>query len=168
MGINIQTIKDIKPYFLLRLGKRYPETEISAITSIIIKTLFGASKLQALTMTGNPVPVNKRKEIIRICNELSNGKPLQYILGETDFYNCTIRVDGSTLIPRPETEELVDLIIRENKGKEPVILDVATGSGCIAIALAVNLPGASVYAFDLSSGAIDKAKENDVLNFRII
>ena len=164
MSVNIQTIKDIKPFLLNRLGEIYPETEINAITNIIIKTLFGTSKLQAMLMPELKITSVKKKEISRICEELRSGKPLQYVLGETSFYNCTIRVDKSTLIPRPETEELVDLVIKENKDKIPAILDIATGSGCIAIALAVNLPGAEVSAFDISADALEKAKENALLN----
>lgn len=164
MGINIRTFKDIKPYFTGRLSGIYPEPEIGAILNIIIKTLSGVSRLQAMTMPENVVPVKLRKELMSICKELAGGKPLQYILGETSFYNCTIKVDGSTLIPRPETEELVDLIIRDNKGKKPVILDVATGSGCIAIALALNLPGSEVRGFDKSEQALLKAKENALYN----
>lgn len=164
MGINIRTIKDIKPYFTNRLRQVYPEPEIGAITNIIIKTLFKVSRLQAMTMPEKAVPANLKKELSRICEELLSGKPLQYILGETSFYNCTIMVDRSTLIPRPETEELVDKIIKENKGKEPLILDVATGSGCIAIALSVNLPGAVIKAFDIAHDAVRKAEENALLN----
>lgn len=164
MGINIRTIKDIKPYFADRLGELYPDTEITAIVSIIIRTIFNVSRLQAMSMADNQLSTRQSRELERICRELRSGKPLQYVIGETSFYNCTIRVDSSTLIPRPETEELVDLIIRDNKGKTPSVLDIATGSGCIAIALAVNLPGSEVTAFDLSPAAIAKAKENAALN----
>jgi release factor glutamine methyltransferase len=95
---------------------------------------------------------------------LKTGKPLQYILGETNFYNCIIKVNNETLIPRPETEEFVDLIVKENKGFRGTILDVGTGSGCIAVALAINLPGSMVTGIDISEGAIALARENAALN----
>ena len=105
-----------------------------------------------------------QKRLSEYTEELKTGKPIQYILGETTFYNCTIKVNSSTLIPRPETEELVDLIIRENKGYQGNIIDFGTGSGCIAIALAANLPSAVLTGIDISDEAISIARENAVLN----
>jgi release factor glutamine methyltransferase len=164
MSVNIQRIKDIRQYLYYELGEIYPEPEIHAIANIITKTLFRQTKLQILAFPENPVTGKTKKEIIRICHELKKGRPLQYIIGETEFYNCKIRLNSATLIPRPETEELVDLIIRDNKGVLIRILDIGTGSGCIAIALAVNLPGAEVSGFDISGEAVIKARENAVLN----
>jgi release factor glutamine methyltransferase len=178
MSIKIQTIKDIRPYLAEELKSLYPDHEISAISSLIIKTLFSLTKLHYLAMPETSVSRQNEIKIIRICRELKQGRPLQYILGETCFYNCRIRVNSETLIPRPETEELVDLIIKENKGFRGNILDIGTGSGCIAIALAVNLPGAGVTGTDISPGALSLASENaksnnadvrflesDILNF---
>jgi release factor glutamine methyltransferase len=164
MGVNIQTIKDIKLYLLNELGESYPEKEIYAFSNIITKTLLGHSKLHTLAFPENIVSQKNKKEIIRICKELKVGRPLQYILGETSFYNCTIKVNNSVLIPRPETEELTDLIIKENHGFAGSVLDIGTGSGCIAIALAVNLPGASVSALELSDEAITIARVNAEMN----
>jgi release factor glutamine methyltransferase len=96
--------------------------------------------------------------------ELKTGKPIQYVVGETQFYNCTIKLNSSTLIPRPETEELVDLIIKENKGYTGNIIDFGTGSGCIAIALASNLPSSVVTGIDISGEAIKIAEENAARN----
>jgi len=164
VGVNIRTIKDIKFYLSGELNGLYPDPEIRALTAIIIRTLFKVSKLHTLALPETPVNQEQSNEIIRICRELKRGKPIQYITGETNFYNCLIRVNRETLIPRPETEELVDLIIKENKGFRGSILDIGTGSGCIAIALARNLPGSSVTGIDISEGAIAKARENASLN----
>ena len=142
----------------------YPEPEINALNTIIIKTLFGISRLHSLTQPNDPVSRKKADEIIRICNELKKWKPLQYILGETSFYNCVINVNPDVMIPRTETEELVDLIIKENKGYSDAILDVGCGSGCISIALAVNLPGSKVTGIDICKGAVKTSEENAVLN----
>jgi release factor glutamine methyltransferase len=168
MNHNIRTIKDIKPHLTRELIKIYPEPEINALATIIIRTLFGVSRLHAITQPQEPLSKKKVDEIIAICNELRSGKPLQYILGETSFYNCVIRVNPDVMIPRPETEELVDLIIKENRGYRGKILDAGCGSGCIAIVLAVNLPGTKVTGIDVSEGAIRISQENALLNNAVV
>jgi release factor glutamine methyltransferase len=164
MGVNIQTIKDIRFYLAKELNDIYEEPEISALASIIIKTVIGTSKLHQLYMERQPVTIRQSRRITEICKELTTGKPLQYILGETNFYNCVLKLNSATLIPRPETEELVDLIIKENKGSHRNIIDFGTGSGCIAIALSSNLPGSVVTGIDISDEAITIARENALLN----
>ena len=164
MGVNIQTIKDIRFYLAKELEKIYQEPEISALSNMIIKTVTGIQKLHQLYMKEQIVTRQQAETIINICKDLKTGKPIQYILGEISFYDCVIKVTGSTLIPRPETEELVDLIVRENKGYQGTIIDIGTGSGCIAVALAVNLPGAVVTGIDISDEAIMIARENAQLN----
>jgi release factor glutamine methyltransferase len=164
MCVNIHTLKDIRPYLSGELASIYPETEINAFANIIMKTLFKVSKLHILTLPECRLTEKNANKVISICRELKMGKPLQYILGETCFYNCLIKVNSATLIPRSETEELVDKIVKENKGFRGTILDIGTGSGCIAIALAVNLPGTRVLGFDISEGAISLARENALLN----
>jgi release factor glutamine methyltransferase len=163
MSFKIQTIKDIKLYLEQELNGLYPETEIIAFSNII-KTKFRFTKLQVFTFPESPLTGKQATEIIRICRELKTGSPIQYIIGETSFYNCIIKVNNSTLIPRPETEELVDLIIKENVGFTGSILDIGTGSGAIAIALAVNIPGSTVTGTDISDPALEVARENAALN----
>jgi release factor glutamine methyltransferase len=92
--------------------------------------------------------------------ELSKGKPVQYVLGEADFCGMKFSVNSSVLIPRQETEELVHLIIGESSLDAPVILDIGTGSGCIAITLAKFIKGSVVVATDVSEGALNTAKRN--------
>lgn len=164
MGVNIQTIKDIRFYLSKELKEIYDEPEISSLSNIIIKTVIGLTKLHELYITEKSVTGIQAGKIIEICNELKTGKPIQYILGKTIFYDCIIRVNSSTLIPRPETEELVDLIIKENRHFKSNIIDIGTGSGCIAIALAANLKDSVVTGMDISGDAINLAKENAVLN----
>jgi len=142
----------------------YPREEVKALSSIIIMTVFGVSGLHVLAVPEYPVTITDSIRITAICRDLKLGKPLQYILGETSFYNCTIKVNPDVLIPRPETEELVDLIIKENKDFRGTILDVGTGSGCIAVALAVNLPGAKVTGIDNTEDAVRISSENAKLN----
>ena len=164
MAVNLQTIKDIRNYLARELRDTYPQEEINAITNIINYTIAGIEKLHFLSENQIPVSREVEEKIVAICNELKKGKPIQYILGETTFYNCKIKVDCNTLIPRQETEELVDLIIRENMGFCGNLIDIGTGSGCIAIALAVNLPESKITGIDISEGAVNKARENAKLN----
>lgn len=164
MGVKLLTIKDIRSYFNRELGHLYNENETGALARIIIKTITGVPGLHQLNDPMQEIDPGKAPEIIRLCMELKTGKPYQYIIGETVFYNCTIKVNPSVLIPRPETEELADLIIKENRGFSGEIIDFGTGSGCIAIALAANLPEAEVSGIDISESAIELARENTKLN----
>jgi release factor glutamine methyltransferase len=100
-----------------------------------------------------------------VLHELEQQKPIQYIFGHTHFYGLEFEVNSFTLIPRPETEELVEWIIHENKNRGQIkILDIGTGSGCIAISLAKNLPDAQVFAVDVSGEALAVAKKNAANN----
>ncbi len=164
MGVKIQTIKDIRFYLAKELAGIYKETEIRALADIIIKTVFGITKLHQLYNAEYMVTGIQTEKFYKLAVELKTGKPIQYILGETIFYNCTIKLNGSTLIPRPETEELVDLIVRENKGYQGNIIDFGSGSGCIAIALAANLLQSTLTGIEISADAIRIAEENAVLN----
>ncbi|PXY42476.1 peptide chain release factor N(5)-glutamine methyltransferase [Flavobacterium cheongpyeongense] len=100
--------------------------------------------------------------------ELKKEVPVQYLLGKTNFFGLDFEVNQNVLIPRPETEELVEWIINENKHNDKLkklkILDIGTGSGCIAVSLAKNLPNAEVYAMDVSKKAINTAKKNALNN----
>jgi release factor glutamine methyltransferase len=164
MSVNIQTIKEIRPFLARELAGIYPDTEIGAFAIIIIRLLVRTPRIHISGLPESPLTQKQAEQVFSICKDLKTGKPIQYVLGETSFYNCTIKVNGETLIPRPETEELVDLIVKENKGFRGTILDIGTGSGCISIALALNLPGTTVTGFDISEGAIALARENSKLN----
>jgi release factor glutamine methyltransferase len=164
MGIKIQTIKDIRFYLRGELEGAYPEHEIRSITNIILRNVLEITKMHQAYLSDKSVNSLQSAKIVAICDELKTGKPIQYILGETIFYECLIKLNSSTLIPRPETEELVDLIIGENKGYKGKIIDFGTGSGCIAIAIASNLPGSIVMATDISEEALMIAAENSSLN----
>jgi release factor glutamine methyltransferase len=164
MGVKIQTIKDIRFYLAKELAGVYNEPEIRALADIIIKTVLGITKLHQLYDGAYMVTGIQTEKFYKLTAELKTGKPIQYILGETTFYNCTIKVNGSTLIPRPETEELVALIVRENKEYEGNIIDFGTGSGCIAIALAANIPLSALTGIEISDDAIRIAQENAFLN----
>jgi release factor glutamine methyltransferase len=164
MGVKIQTIKDTKIFISGELNGIYEEQEISGLTNIILRSVTGVSKLHQLFITDHSLSKLQANRIREIICDLKTGKPIQYILGETTFYDCKIKLNSATLIPRPETEELVQLIINENRGYNGDIIDFGTGSGCIAVALAVNIPGAEVTGIDISAEAINVARENALLN----
>jgi release factor glutamine methyltransferase len=164
MGVKIQTIKDIRFYLAEELTGIYNSSEIRVLADLLIKTATGRTKLHHLYDSNYHVSTSEASQIIEFTNQLKTGKPVQYVVGETIFYDCKIKLDSSTLIPRPETEELVDLIIRENIDYDGSIIDIGTGSGCIAIALAVNLPLAELTGIDISENALRIAGENAKIN----
>ena len=164
MGVKIQTIKDIRFYLSRELAGIYKEPEIRVLADILIKTVTGITELHDLYDKSYVITEKQAGKFLGITEELKTGRPIQYITGETTFYNCAIKVNNSTLIPRSETEELVDLIIKENRDYKGEIIDIGSGSGCIAIALAVNLPSARVTGIEISDDAISIARENAVSN----
>jgi release factor glutamine methyltransferase len=107
-----------------------------------------------------PLPSGDFERLQHIIGELLNGRPLQYILGYAWFHDLKLAVNDTVLIPRPETEELTDYILKDCPFPEPFILDIGTGSGAIAVTLAKKLPAANVYASDISDKAILTAEKN--------
>ena len=143
----------------------YPETEIRSFTNLIIEKLTGYSRTQIILNKNTLFSDIQRHEIESFIRLLKKHVPIQYILGETEFYGLPFRVNDSVLIPRPETEELVDWIRSENNRAEVLnILDIGTGSGCIAIALKHEFTNAAVEAFDISDKALETAHSNAGLN----
>jgi release factor glutamine methyltransferase len=145
------------------LADLFPGNEAVSIARLILEHT-GYSDDRILKDPSAEPDLQSRSEITKIVNELQKNRPIQYILGETEFFNLPFFVDERVLIPRPETEELVHHILLENKIPAPRILDIGTGSGCIAITLARNLPGSTVTAMDIEPGAIEVAKKNAARN----
>ncbi|HVD98208.1 MAG TPA: peptide chain release factor N(5)-glutamine methyltransferase [Cytophagaceae bacterium] len=147
-----------------RLEKFYGKQEAQSLSFLLLQALYGWSRSEILATKQIP-DLSKLNILESYLNRLEQSEPLQYILGQTEFYGYPFEVNPSVLIPRPETEELVQWIISENKNKATLsILDIGTGSGCIAIALKKNLPQATVYALDVSTQALETAKKNALLN----
>ena len=153
-------INHFKSEFLNQLSKFYDKDENESFFFMILKSLKGLSRVD---LALNPDLEFSEKELEQIefyLSELKNNKPIQYLIGKTEFYGLEFQVDENVLIPRPETEELVDWIIQENKSKKDfTILDIGTGSGAIAVSLAKNL-SAEVFAFDVSYDALAIAQKN--------
>ncbi len=168
-------LKDLKNIFHKELDTIYGKEEVSSFFFICIESFFDISRLALAMDIGISITKEEQVPIFEALEGLKNERPIQYILGETIFYELPFKVNENTLIPRPETEELVEWVVQESKAKEESlasgirknsfhILDVGTGSGCIAISLAKNIPSASVHALDVSEGALKTAKENAELN----
>ncbi len=163
MASNIN-IKKVISFIKSELKEFYPMSEIDSFVYLIFEQLFNYSKTKLLISQDVEILEDSYQNILNIIHDLKLYKPIQYILGETIFYNLTFNVTPGVLIPRLETEELVDWVIKENPDKYNRILDIGTGSGCIAISLAKNLPESVVYASDISSEALTVTKKNSKLN----
>jgi len=143
----------------------YPEEEISSFIFMLFDAYCGMSKTELLALKRETINESELLLVYDAVKELEHYKPIQYILGKTDFYGLEFRVTPAVLIPRPETEELVDLIIKENRIKRGLkILDIGTGSACIAISLKKHLPDAEVTAIDNSAEALELARKNAEIN----
>lgn len=164
MAEKVNTLKDLKLFISGQLQNLYPDNEITAISAVIIRTIFKQHKLHYPAVPETIISSSDFNYASSICNKLKRDMPVQYAIGETEFYGCLVKLNGKTLIPRPETEELADLIIKENKNFTGSIIDIGTGSGAIAIALACNITGALLYGTDISPDAVKLASENAALN----
>ncbi len=165
MKVASNKILDIKSFIRKRLHGLYPEEEISSFIFILFEAYCGMSKTDILAMKRETINESELLLVYDAVKELEHYKPIQYILGKTEFYGLEFRVTPAVLIPRPETEELVDLIIKDNKNITGLkILDIGTGSGCIAISLKKNLPDADVTAIDNSAEALEIAQKNAEIN----
>lgn len=142
----------------------YPPEEIQSFFSILSEAYLGLSRIETAMQPEKEISEEKSKKFTEAIIRLKQSEPIQYILGETEFYGLPFIVDKSVLIPRPETEELVSWITNETQSKEAGILDIGTGSGCIAIALASQLPEAVVNAIDVSTDALRIANQNALAN----
>ncbi|MCH5241186.1 MAG: peptide chain release factor N(5)-glutamine methyltransferase [Muribaculaceae bacterium] len=143
--------------------------ESDAIIRLIFHYLKGWSLTDMLIHQDDELSPYIKGKIDEILARLIKHEPIQYIIGEARFHGMDFKIKPGVLIPRPETDELVDIIIDENKNREDLrVLDLCAGSGCIAIALARNLPFSNVTAVDISPVAIEVAKENsDILHTKI-
>lgn len=159
-----RTIEHVISHIKNELHEIYPEKEINSLTEIILHHVVKLKKTDLLINREQTITHQQLKKIEDITKQLKKQKPIQQILGETEFYNITLKIKPHILIPRQETEELVDWIIKDSAHQRIKILDVGTGSGCIAIALAKNLPLASVTALDYTQEIIDTARKNAQLN----
>lgn len=145
----------------------YPELEARSLFFLMLKFRFGLDKTYYLLHLKEEVSGEQAIAAQDLLAQLKTGKPFQYCLGETEFCGLRVQVNASVLIPRPETEELVQWVSDELANRQtysPIILDIGTGSGCIPIALKYRLPDAVLHAVDISEEALANAKQNAALN----
>ncbi len=156
--------------FINDLRKIYPAREAENITNIVFQDILGYSKTDLSSKKELLLEENDRMTLNKILERLMQHEPVQYILGHTYFYDLKLKVNNSVLIPRPETEELADWIIKDYSTNDSKlkVLDIGTGSGCIALALKKHLPTTQIDAIDNSKAAIAIAKENGIrLNINV-
>ncbi len=161
----METVKDVFAECRAQLKALYDAQEADAIALTVLKEITGQSSAYLKAFPEYQLPIEGQGKMKEVLQELSTGKPLQYVLGHTEFYGLPFKVNPSVLIPRPETEELVEWVLSSGLPKDNInILDIGTGSGCIAISLKKNIPQANVWAIDISTDALKTAKENAALN----
>ncbi len=173
------TLAELLTLFKKNLLHLYEEDEVKELFFISIKEVLNYSKSDFYLKTSNAISDVEVVKLEKILTDLNAGLPIQYVFENTDFYGLSFKVNPSVLIPRPETEELVEWVIEKVKTYElPVssctvdnqqstiinILDIGTGSGCIAISLKKHLSTANVAAVDISIASLTTAKENAALN----
>lgn len=161
MRIPSNKVKDIVRFAQEELAEMYPKEDISSLIYALLERFGGIGFVKALSEPELTVSESELLKIHFAIKDLKQYRPLQYILGNCDFVNVNILLSHKVLIPRPETEEMVGLIIEENKLKRGLtIADLGCGSGCIAVALAKNLLDSKVFAFDISDEALEQTKAN--------
>lgn len=156
-------LKDIKDIFHKELDGIYPTEEVGSFFYSAVEHYLGLERFVLVVQPGLVLAKEEEAPLFKVLSELKQEKPLQYILGTTHFMDLELKVNKHVLIPRPETEELVEWILSDcqvERSRDLKILDIGTGSGCIAIALAKKLPDTKVFALDVSEEALEVAKEN--------
>ena len=156
-------MKSIAEQINKNLFSCYTAREVSALTRIIATELLGVSQMAFYLKDDIPLTAGQQTLLDNAIERLKKQEPIQYILGYSDFCGLRFKVTPATLIPRPETSELVEWIASEATGNEG-ILDIGTGSGCIAISLAHKLPQSKITAWDISPDALAVAAENSKAN----
>lgn len=161
----------LQKYFQQQLRANYPDSEIESFFFWTLEEILGIQRIDFVLQKNNAVDYQNIDRIKKVIQRLQNEEPIQYIFGSTEFYGLLFNVSTDTLIPRPETEELVEWIIETVKQDEYLsslselrILDIGTGTGCIAITLTKLIPSANTTAVDISKNALTVAESNSALN----
>ena len=159
-------LKEILNVFHKELDTIYGNNEVDSFFNILIDYYLNLKRITLVMQPEYTISKEEEQPLFEALSRLKLEEPIQYILGETEFFGLVFKVNQNTLIPRPETEELVQWIIEDYKDnlEQIKILDIGTGTGCIPISLAKNLPKAKVKALDISTKALEVAKQNAKLN----
>lgn len=154
-------MKQAIKYIRQQLQNIYPAEEVQALIYLLLEKKHNMSKLDICMGKDKIFSTEERKEWEDIVKRLHNEEPVQYILNEAEFCGLCFKVTPDTLIPRPETAELVNWIIQDYSHLAPSVLDIGSGSGCIAISISAALPNAKVESWDISAAALDIARFNN-------
>jgi release factor glutamine methyltransferase len=174
-------LKEFRNHFNKQLSTVFPQTEIDSFFFLLIEKELDLQRIDLVLKSEVSISEEKFKHLYNALSRLKTQEPIQYILGETEFFGLPFKVNKHTLIPRPETEELVEWILSDLKNKTNVsssmslraesrgnkslsILEIGTGTGCIPISLAKNLPNVKITAIEISPEALEIAKQNAKLN----
>lgn len=158
-------VKKYKDLFQSELASFFDAMEIDQFFYLTLEKFHHLKRIDLALNPNFEINSDEIKEWDSVLMHLKKQKPIQYILGETSFYGLTFQVNEHTLIPRPETEELVEWILESNQKQSQIsILDIGTGSGCIPITLKKNLPIATVFGLDISDKALEVATRNALIN----
>lgn len=160
-------LKSLKAYFFDALEAYYPITETQSFFNLLAEYFLNMKRIDVTLNFDTVVTDNTYSEFQSAVELLKAYRPIQYIIGETEFYGLPFKVDENTLIPRPETEEIVEWILKrhsQQSGQLLKILDIGTGTGCIAISLAKHISDSDVSAIDISEKALKIAGQNAKLN----
>lgn len=164
------TLKEFKIFFSNELADVYPKTELDTFFFLLIEEKLNLQRVDTVLQPDFIIVDDQLLELKNIIKRLQKEEPIQYILGNTEFFGLPFQVNEHTLIPRPETEELVEWILNKVKQLQILsnhklnILDIGTGTGCIPISLAKNLKNVEVSAIDVSKKALKIAQQNALLN----
>ncbi len=157
-------VRDILALTHEELDGMYGHGEVSAFGEMLFEAFLGWDRVRLLTSREQTIDQSDLLRFHWALEDLKRHRPIQHIIGHVDFCECRIAVSPDVLIPRPETEEMVEWIVESGKWKVERILDLCTGSGCIAIALKKAFPQADVTAVDVSSKALEIARKNAETN----
>ena len=161
----MKTVKEAYDVLKAGLTPVYGAPEAEALSTLVLTEVTGLSNASLKAFTDTELNVVQSERLLTLLAELKSGKPVQYILGHTEFYGLTFEVNSSVLIPRPETEEMVAWILQTMaKDSHNTILDIGTGSGCIPIVLKSKLTDSKVFSIDISPDALNTARHNAQLN----
>lgn len=162
--MNMTTVGKLFDELVTELEELYSQQEAINIVRLVFQEKLGLSRVDMALNKADEIDEKSRKLIFKIAEKLIEGQPVQQVIGNVHFLNCKLRVNKNVLIPRPETEELVHWVLKENTEEEISYLDIGTGSGCIAISIAKNKPESMVYAIDISQPALELAQINAISN----
>jgi release factor glutamine methyltransferase len=163
MRLPNNSLSALIAFYHSELNSNYEESEIDALVDLVLEHYLNYSKTDIIVKRNENINQSDLLKLYFCCKELKNNTPIQYVLKEAWFYNLKFYVNQHVLIPRPETEELVDVILKENK-EALSFLDIGTGSGCIPIAIKNTNNKSNVYACDISADALLVAKKNSEIN----